>query len=85
MKPEDVEISVDANGSAMLLGSGSFGSVFKGMRQGVQPVAVKRLHQADPSEMTLFHKVGWWQQLLIKASARCLCTRQTPGVWQGLL
>ena len=58
MKPEDVEILVDAGGSAMLLGSGSFGSVFKGLRQGVQPVAVKRLHQADPSEMTLFHKVG---------------------------
>lgn len=56
MDAKDVEILQLENGKPYLLGVGSFGSVYKALRQGVQPVAVKKITQADEWQMTQFIK-----------------------------
>ncbi|KAL3148068.1 hypothetical protein ABBQ38_014354 [Trebouxia sp. C0009 RCD-2024] len=56
MDAKDVEILQLASGKPYLLGVGSFGTVYKALRQGVQPVAVKQITQADEWQMTQFIK-----------------------------
>ncbi|KAI7837019.1 hypothetical protein COHA_009097 [Chlorella ohadii] len=41
IRPEELEIAKRPDGSDWVLGSGGFGKVFKALRHGVQPVAVK--------------------------------------------
>lgn len=57
MDAKDIEILTLPNGKPYLLGSGSFGTVYKALRQGVQSVAVKQITQADDMQMTQFIKV----------------------------
>ena len=51
MDAKDIEILTLSNGKPFLLGSGSFGTVYK------QSVAVKKITQADDMQMTQFIKV----------------------------
>ena len=41
--PHEIQICKTADGSDWLLGAGSFGNVYKGLRHGVHEVAVKKL------------------------------------------
>lgn len=56
MDAKDIEILQLESGKPYLLGTGSFGTVYKALRQGVQPVAVKKITQADDWQMTQFIK-----------------------------
>ncbi|KAL4437815.1 hypothetical protein ABPG77_005727 [Micractinium sp. CCAP 211/92] len=47
IRPEEIQILKRPDGSDWQLGSGGFGTVFKAMRNGVQPVAVKVLGTVD--------------------------------------
>ena len=58
MDAKDIEILKFENGKPFLLGSGSFGTVYKALRQGVQSVAVKQITQADDWQMGQFIKVS---------------------------
>lgn len=57
MDAKDIEILRFENGKPFLLGTGSFGTVYKALRQGVQSVAVKQITQADEWQMGQFIKV----------------------------
>ncbi|DBA87503.1 TPA: protein kinase activity protein [Trebouxia sp. C0004] len=56
MDEKDIEILQLQSGKPYLLGVGSFGTVYKALRQGVQPVAVKKITQADDWQMGQFIK-----------------------------
>ena len=58
MDEKDIEILKFENGKPYLLGSGSFGTVYKALRQGVQSVAVKQITQADEWQLGQFIKVS---------------------------
>ena len=45
----EIQIAKRPDGSDWELGSGGFGMVYRGLRNGVQPVAVKVLAVSDPS------------------------------------
>lgn len=53
----EIQIAKRPDGSDWELGSGGFGMVYRGLRNGVQPVAVKVLSVSDPS-----HSAGVQQQ-----------------------
>lgn len=50
----DIVISQHPDGSQILLGAGSSGKVYKGVRSGVQPVAIKVLHEVNDAEAAAF-------------------------------
>ena len=56
--PSEIEICKRGDGSDWQLGSGSFGTVFKGLRHGFQEVAVKKLTPSTAEDM--------WFRLLSK-------------------
>ena len=60
MDPDEIEICKAADGSDWLLGSGSFGQVYKGMRRGVQEVAVKKMVRTTAAA------AGVWLRVLVK-------------------
>lgn len=49
LRPTDVLICKKSDGTPWRLGKGGFGEVFKGMKDGVDEVAVKRIHILSPS------------------------------------
>ena len=54
MRPEDVEICLDAAGNRWQLGCGGFGAVYKGRLQGSTDVAVKLVAGHSPKELARF-------------------------------
>jgi hypothetical protein len=56
IEAKHIEILCNKDGEQIVLGRCSFGVVYKGLRSGVQPVAVKQLLQADASQMVEFQK-----------------------------
>lgn len=57
--PSEIEICKATDGSDLLLGTGSFGNVYKGLRGGFQEVAVKKLRctiASDVDQMRLLKK-----------------------------
>jgi serine/threonine protein kinase len=53
---QNVEICRDAKGEPWLLGEGSYGKVYRGLRGGVQDIAVKVLHASDEAQTRAFRK-----------------------------
>jgi len=53
---ESIEICRNPDGDPWLLGEGSYGRVYRGVRGGVQDVAVKVLHASDDSQTKAFQK-----------------------------
>ena len=48
--PSEITITKRKDGSDWVLGAGTYGKVYKGVRGGVQDVAVKMLHYADSED-----------------------------------
>ena len=58
LDPAEIEICKTADGRDWLLGAGSFGHVYKGLRRGVQEVAVKKLASHLAGDV--------WMDILVK-------------------
>jgi len=57
--PEDIEICKQQDGTDWLLGAGAFGRVYKGLRGGVQDIAIKQLlHTGDGQLEAFMSEVG---------------------------
>ena len=54
IKGDEVAICKHPNGTDHVLGAGSYGQVYKGLRDGIQDVAVKILFEGDAHAMTSF-------------------------------
>lgn len=52
--PTDVTICLHPDGKQWLLGKGGFGEVFKGLKDGIDEVAVKVIHIINPSSINQF-------------------------------
>ncbi|KAK9864746.1 hypothetical protein WJX84_008462 [Apatococcus fuscideae] len=60
IKPSELEILINLDGSPALLGRGAFGEVFKARFNGVQTVAVKQLREGgtDKAKIDFLREVG---------------------------
>lgn len=56
IQEDEIEIERDADGNDLVLGHGAYGQVYKGLRGGVQDVAVKVLFDADEAALSRFIK-----------------------------
>ncbi len=57
LDPSDITICTLPDGSDWLLGKGGGGAVFRGLRCGVQDVAVKIMYQVSAADLKQFNKV----------------------------
>eukprot|EP00891_Asterochloris_glomerata_P001772 jgi/Astpho2/1772/fgenesh1_pg.00036_%23_1_t len=56
MKHEDIALCRNEQGRPIKLGQGGFGKVYKAMKCGVQPIAVKLVHGTDRRQLSAFVK-----------------------------
>ncbi|KAK9836929.1 hypothetical protein WJX81_000389 [Elliptochloris bilobata] len=80
IRPEDVVICKDPRGNDWQLGSGAYGSVYKGMLQGSTPVAVKFVRGHSPKEQARFrNEVGILKSLRHTNIVQFLGASSNPG------
>lgn len=66
LQPEEIQILKRPDGTPWKLGSGSFGAVFRGLRDGVQPVAVKVVPGVDDCRT----KEDFWREVSLLRACR---------------